>query len=52
MKNFVIDDGSVNGGIRIYGMPDDVEVVNIKNEWYLMKGKVMEPIEIIYLLVL
>lgn len=37
MKNFVIDDGSVNGGIRIYGMPDDVEVVNVKKEWFLMK---------------
>lgn len=37
MKNFVIDDGSLNEGIRIYGMPDDVEVVNVKKEWFLMK---------------
>lgn len=37
MRNFVIDDGSLNEGIRIYGMPDDVEVVNVKKEWFLMK---------------
>lgn len=37
MKNFVIDNCGGKGATRIYGLPDNVEVVNVKNEWYLMK---------------